>query len=158
MTICDAVAEARFLGRPLDAEAAAHARGCARCREAEPDLATLRARLAPAAEPAAPAGLTARVLLAAAPLLAANAARAARRRLARALVAGLLPLPAVVALNVWLVRSAYEVLARVLPDALSLWVVANWAGFLVLLLALTYGAIPFLAARQTAALLPRSAR
>jgi hypothetical protein len=40
---------------------------------------------------------------------------------------------------------------------LSLYVVANWVGFLALMLALTYGAIPFLAARQTAAPQPRSA-
>ena len=47
--------------------------------------------------------------------------------------------------------------SRFLPDVLSLYVVANWVGFLALLLALTYGAIPFLAARQGQALHPRSA-
>ena len=154
---CDDVNELRVLGRPLAGEAAAHVRGCARCREHEPALEAVGTALAAAASPRVPAGLAARVLAAAAPLLAVNAARAARRRLVWALAAGLAPLPAILALNVWLVRTGYELLTRFLPDALSLYIVANWVGFLALRLALTYGAIPFLAARQAPALQPRSA-
>jgi hypothetical protein len=55
------------------------------------------------------------------------------------------------------VRAAYDLLTRFLPDALSLYVVANWVGLLAFLFALTYGAIPFLAARQAPTLQPRSA-
>jgi hypothetical protein len=40
------------------------------------------------------------------------------------------------------VRAGYDLLTRFLPTPLSLYVVANWVGFLALLLALTYGAIP----------------
>jgi hypothetical protein len=157
MIRCEDVDELRLLGRPLAGDAAAHVDACARCREHEPALEALGAALAAPGVPSVPAGLSARVLTAAAPLLAANAARAARRRLVAALAAGLAPLPAIVALDFWLVRTAYEVLTRFLPDALSLYVVANWVGLLALLLALTYGAIPFLAARQAPALHPRSA-
>jgi hypothetical protein len=152
---CDDVSVLRAFGRPLPADAEAHARTCAQCRELAPALGDVSAALA-AAAPGVPAGLTARVLSAAEPLLAANAARAARRRLVRALAAGLVPLPAILVLNFWLVRTGYDLLTRFLPETLSLYVVTNWVGFLALLLALTYGAIPFLAARQGPALHPRS--
>ena len=154
---CEEVDEMRFLGRPLAPDALAHTRACARCQAEEASLAAVTGALGASTVPGARAGLNARVLAAAEPLLAANAARAARRRLVRALAAGLLPLPAILLLDFWLVRAGYDLLTRFLPEALSLYVVANWVGFLALLLALTYGAIPFLAARQGAALHPRSA-
>jgi hypothetical protein len=156
MITCDDVDALRAFGRPLGAEAEAHVRACARCREEASALAAVSTTLAASSVQGVPAGLTAQVLAAAAPLLAANAARAARRRLLRALAAGLAPLPAILVLDFWLVRAGYDLLTRFLPDALSLYVVANWVGFLALLLALTYGAIPFLAARQAPALEPRS--
>ena len=156
MITCDDVDELRAFGRPLAADAEAHVRGCARCREQAPALGAVSASLAASAVRSVPVGLTAQVMAAAAPLLAVNAARAARWRLLRALAAGLAPLPAILALDFWLVRTGYDLLTRFLPDALSLYVVANWVGFLALLLALTYGAIPFLAARQGSALQPRS--
>ena len=157
MIACEDVDALRAFGRPLGADAEAHARVCARCRELAPALGEVSAALATAPAPAVPTGASARVLAAAAPLLAANAAQSARRRLVRALAAGLAPLPAILVLDFWLVRAGYDLLTRFLPDALSLYVVANWVGFLALLLALTYGAIPFLAARQGPALHPRSA-
>jgi hypothetical protein len=147
MTDCDDIRAARLLGDPLGSAAAAHVRGCARCRADEAVVVPLARALA--AEPAAAVpGLTGRVLTAAAPLLAAQARRAARVRLARALAAALVPLPAIVLLDLSLVRAAYHALSAVLPHAVSLYVVGNYAAFLALLLALTYGAIPFLAARQ----------
>ena len=157
MIACEDVDALRAFGRPLDADVEAHVRTCARCRELAPALGAVSAALAASPVAGAPEYLTARVLTAAAPLLAAQAARAARWRLVRALAAGLAPLPAILVLDFWLVRAGYDLLTRFLPDALSLYVVANWVGFLALLLALTYGAIPFLAARQGPALHPRSA-
>ena len=144
---CEDVSELRALGRQLGADALAHTRTCLRCQADERALAQVAGTLS----------ASARVLAAAGPLLAANAARAARGRIVRALAAGLVPLPAILALDFWLVRTAYDLLTRFLPDALSLFVVANWVGLLALLLALTYGAIPFLAARQAPAFHPRSA-
>lgn len=148
---CDDVSELRALGRPLGTDALAHAESCLRCQADERSLAAVAGMLAASAVPSADAALNVRVLAAAAPLLAANAARAARGQVVRALAAGLAPLPAILALDFWLVRAGYDLLTRFLPDALSLFVVANWVGFLALLLALTYGAIPFLAARQAPA-------
>ena len=147
MSDCDDIRTARLLGEALPADAAAHLRSCARCLADEAVVPGLARALA--AAPVVPApGLAARVLTAAAPLLAANARRATRRRLVRALAAALVPLPAIVLLDLSLVRAAYGVLSTVLPHALSLYVVGNYVAFLALLLALTYGAIPFLAARQ----------
>ena len=156
MITCEDVNEMRVRGRAPADDALAHAQTCLRCQAEERSLAAVAGVLAASAVPSAPAGLSARVLTAAAPLLAANAARAARRHLVRALAAGLAPLPAILAFDLWLVRAAYDLLTRFLPDALSLYVVANWVGLLALLLALTYGAIPFLAARQVPAFHPRS--
>ncbi len=157
MITCEDVNELRVLGGPLGADVLAHAQTCLRCQAEERSLGAVADLLRASTVPSAGAGLNVRVLAAAAPLLAANAARAARGRLVRALAAGLAPLPAILALDLWLVRAAYDLLTRFLPDALSLYVVANWVGLLALLLALTYGAIPFLAARQTPAFHPRSA-
>jgi hypothetical protein len=147
MTDCDDIRAARLLGDALDPAAAAHVRGCSRCRADEAVVLPLARALA--GDPTAPGpGLTGRVLTAAAPLLAAQARRAARVRLVRAVAVALVPLPAIVLLDLSLVRAAYRALSAVLPHAVSLYVVGNYAAFLALLLALTYGAVPFLAARQ----------
>jgi hypothetical protein len=95
-----------------------------------------------------PAGLAARVLRAAAPLLALNARRAAWPALARAVVTALLPLPLILFVDWHIVRAAHTFLRTVLPEALSFYLVFNYAATLVLLLALTYAAVPILVERQ----------
>ena len=71
----------------------------------------------------------------------------------RALAAALIPLPAILVFDVALVRAIYSLLGAVLPHGLSLYLVVNHAALLALLLTLTYGAVPFLAARQARLLL-----
>jgi len=51
------------------------------------------------------------------------------------------------------VRAIYTLLGSVLPHGLTLYLVVNQAVLLALLLTLTYGAVPFLAARQARLLL-----
>ena len=97
--------------------------------------------------PAPPPALTAGMLRAAAPLLARHA-RPSWRALARALVVALVPLPAILALDVVMVRGAYDLLHLLLPAALSAYVAFNYAALLALLLGLTYAAVPVVAARQ----------
>jgi hypothetical protein len=97
--------------------------------------------------PDPPPALTAGVLRVAAPLLAQHA-RPSWRALARALVVALVPLPAILALDVVMVRGAYDLLHLLLPAALSAYVAFNYAALLALLLGLTYAAVPVLAARQ----------
>jgi hypothetical protein len=148
MTACDDVRAARVLGAPLDAAGAAHAAGCARCGAEAGAVAGLARALAADPHPEPLSGLSARVLTAAAPLLARHAARARRRGLLAAVAAALVPLPVVLALNAALVLGLHHVLSAVLPAALSTWVVVHYAALLALLLAATYGSIPILAERQ----------
>ena len=148
---CDDVLSAIMLGLPLPPGAAEHVDGCARCRT-ESALARQVAATFAAAEPQPSPALGTRVLAAAEPLLAARRRRVDWPLVLRALGAALLPLPLILVVDVALVGLAYEVLARVLPQALTTYLVANLATTLALLLALTYAAVPLLAARQQAAL------
>jgi len=68
--------------------------------------------------------------------------------LARVVGAALLPLPAIMLVDAYALCSAYALLSAILPAALSFCLVLNYAVLLALLLALTYGVIPLLAARQ----------
>ena len=161
MTGCDDVLTALLLGQ-ADVAALEHVRTCPRCRAEEPAVQALAAQLAADPGPTPPPSLTPRVLTAAGPLLARNARRGAWRAtwpaVARALAAALLPLPAILVFDVALVRAIYALLGAVLPHGLSLYLVFNHAAFLVLLLALTYGAVPVLAARQARLLLEEGHR
>jgi hypothetical protein len=103
--------------------------------------------------PEMPAVLRARVLAAAAPLLAAHARRSSARLWLRPLAVALAPLPLVVVLNLTIVRLLHGLLATVLPDAVSTYLVVQHGLFVLLLAALTYAAVPLLADRQARAAL-----
>jgi anti-sigma factor RsiW len=148
VTGCDGVREARLLGRAPDRAAAAHLAACPACRAEAAALERLAAAFAGAAPPSPGPALGAAVLRRAEPLLARHARRAAWTAVARAVAAALVPLPLVLLLDAWLVSTAHTLLSRVLPAALSLWVVGNYAVLLAFLLAITYIAVPILAARQ----------
>jgi hypothetical protein len=156
VTDCQDVLTALLLDQ-ADATMLAHVRTCPHCRVEEPVVRALAAQLAADPGPTPPPSLAPRVLAAAAPLLARNARHAAWRTtwpaVARALAAALLPLPAILVFDVALVRAIYALLGAVLPHGLSLYLVVNHAALLVLLLTLTYGAVPVLAARQARLLL-----
>jgi hypothetical protein len=150
---CDDVRTARVLGGALDDAATAHARACPRCREEAAVADALAQALAAWTVPAPPPGLAARVLCRAAPELARHARRVARpdwRSIARALVAGLSVLPLVLFVDAQLVRGAYALLSLVLPGPLSAYLVGTWVALLAFALAVTYAAVPFVAARQAA--------
>jgi hypothetical protein len=146
-SLCDDVRAAAFLGRPLDAAAAAHVAGCAHCTAGLPALHGVADRLR-AWEPAPPPGLSARVMQAAAPLIATHAPRALWGPVARALGAALVPLPFILVASAAVLRVFYGVLCSVLPETLSFYLVLNSAAVAALLAALTYGSIPLLAAHQ----------
>ena len=156
MTGCDDVLTALLLGQ-ADAAALAHVHACPRCRAEEPAVHAVAAQLAAESAPTPQPSLAPRVLAAAGPLLARNAQGAAWRAawpaVARALAAALVPLPAILVFDVALVRAIYTLLGSVLPHGLTLYLVVNQAVLLALLLTLTYGAVPFLAARQARLLL-----
>lgn len=144
---CDDVRARRFLGRVAPGDDA-HVAACSECGAIAPELAALQAGFARhAVLPPAPE-LEDRIRADARPLLAARRRHAARRSLVAALAAALLPLPLILAVDLWALQAIYETLRRLLPEALSLYLVVNYAAVLALLGALTYGAIPVLAERQ----------
>jgi len=145
---CDEILARVLLGDALDADAAAHVTACPRCAAEQVAVQRVAAALAADAVPPPPPSLSVRVVAAAAPLLAAHARRAAWEALARALGAALVPLPLILFLDFYFLRAAYGVLSEVLPGALSLYVVFNYAATLAFLLALAYGMVPILAERQ----------
>jgi hypothetical protein len=106
--------------------------------------------------PEPPPALTARTLEAAAPLLALHAGRARWRAWLRPLAVSLLPLPAIIAADVALVRVLHGLLALVLPSPLSVYLVGQYALVLALLLSLAYAAVPLVAERQARARLEES--
>lgn len=152
---CDDVLTAIMLGLPLPAGATEHIAACERCRSEASAAREIATTLVAHEEP--PPALMTRVLAAAEPLLAARRRRVPHSRtvdwplVLRALAAALVPLPLILVVDVALVGAVHELLARVLPQALTTYLVANLAATLALLLALTYAAVPLLAARQQAA-------
>jgi len=87
-------------------------------------------------------------LAATGPLLAAKRRHATRHVLVAAVAAALLPLPLILMIDIWALGAIYGGLTRLLPPALSFYLVVNYAAVLALLGTLTYGAIPLLAERQ----------
>jgi hypothetical protein len=124
-----------------------HAEQCDECRVAPLPLAELSALLSAPVPVRTEVPASRRVLVAAAPLLAAYAARAYRRHLVSGMVLSLVPLPVVVFFNVYLLREAYALLAGWLPSGIVAWMVVGYGAMLLLLCALTYAALPVLIAR-----------
>jgi hypothetical protein len=144
---CGDVRERRVCGR-VTAEDAAHVAACAACGAETGTLDALASAFA--AHRTAPPSpvLESRVLSAATPILAGRRRHAARWSVAAAVAAALLPLPLIVAIDVWALQLIYGGLSRLLPPALSFYLVMNYAAVLALLGTLSYGAIPLLAERQ----------
>lgn len=129
-------------------DAAAHVAACATCGADATTLAAIAHAFAADPEPATDPARVAHALAAASPILAARRAPAVDWwRVAAAVLVALLPLPLVVAADWWLLQTAYGVLSTLLPSSLSLLVLGHYAAFLLLLLTLTYAAVPVLAAR-----------
>jgi hypothetical protein len=148
---CDHRLAALLFDRTPPPDAAAHEATCPRCGADAPAARVVAAAFAGAPDVAPPGRLSPRLLLAAAPLLAANARRlpaVAWRRLAAALAAAVLPLPAILFLAWHALTAANGLLSSVLPASLSFYLVATHAAVLALLLGVTYGALPLLAAHQ----------
>jgi hypothetical protein len=115
-----------------------------------------RSLLGPLEVPEPSPDLVPRVLASARPLLAAHARRATARAWVRPLAVSLLPLPLIVAVNVTVVRALYGLLSTVLPDVVSTYLVGQYALLVLVMLGLTYAAVPVLADRQARALLENS--
>lgn len=147
MTTCDDLLLHVLLHGDVPPDAGPHLAGCTDCAGALADVRRVGATLAGDTVPAASPGRSARVLLAAQPLLAARQRRVDWMRVAAAIAAAILPLPLILAVDWWVITQARHLLSAVLPDAVSLFLVGNYAVLLALLLTLTYAAVPLLAGR-----------
>jgi hypothetical protein len=151
-TDCDQALAALVLDRGTAAgkAAAAHLAGCARCQVERTRAEEVAHALGRHQVPEPAAGSQARILTAAAPLLARRAAeaRVLRWRVVRAFTLALLPLPAILYANLKVLLAAHALLLRWLPASLSMYVVACLGAGVALLLALSYAAVPVLAARR----------
>jgi len=128
----------------------AHAEQCDDCATQPLPLDGLARVLGTEQPIAAPPALSLRVLAAARPLLAVNAANAYRRRLIAGVALSIAPLPLLVFFNLYLLRAAYELLIEWLPVAFVAWVVIGYAAALLLICALVYASLPLLIARARA--------
>ena len=70
------------------------------------------------------------------------------RAVALVLLRAVLPLPAVVAVDAYVLWTAYALGKAILPGPLVAYVVLSYAALLLLLFGLTYAAVPLLVARQ----------
>jgi len=82
------------------------------------------------------------------PELARRARAVLWHRVTLGVLAALLPLPAVLAYDAYLLRLLYGLASAVLPAAFATYLVVTYAAFLVLLFGSTYAAIPLLVARS----------
>lgn len=147
---CDELLADVVAGHEVDAT---HVAACARCRVEAPLARAIARSLAADVVTPPPPGLVPRVLAATAPILARHAtrlSRAAWARIGRAVAVALVPLPLVLVVNWFVVRTVHAVLSAWLPEALSLYLVGQYVLLVALLLGLTYAAVPVMAARRFA--------
>lgn len=137
---------------PVHRGLAAHVEACDACRVDAPAVDLIAARLATVNVPIDAAVLSQRTMVRLRPELQRCASAALWRRAAIGVLLALLPLPAVLAYNVYLLHVAYGLLLALLPAAVVVYLVASEAALLVLLFAATYAAIPILLARGTPAM------
>lgn len=125
----------------------AHASACEDCAGAPLPAEEIGDVLGSYAVAVDAASLSQKVVLCLRPELAAMAAAAFRRRAALALLAALVPLPAIALFDVWVLHSVYTLVCMLLPAAVAAYLVLTYASVLLLVLAATYAAIPLLIAR-----------
>jgi hypothetical protein len=150
MMDCDTALTALLFGKVTD-EVAAHLDACPRCAVEAPRVRRVTGLLDTIPAPSPSPALATHVLDAAAPLLSANAHRlpaAAWRRLAAAIAVAILPLPLILFVGWEALSTVNRLLSTVLPAGVSFYLVATHAVLLGLLVAVTYGAVPLLAAHQ----------
>ena len=127
---------------------AAHVEACDACRADTPPVDRIATLLSAATVSIDAAALSQRTIVRLRPELERCASAALWRRAATQVLLALVPLPAVLAYNVYLFRMAYNALLALLPAAVVVYLVTTEAALLVLLFAATYAAIPILLARR----------
>jgi hypothetical protein len=128
-----------------------HVAACEQCRTEAPDVAAVSNLLRADAVVLDASLLSRSTLERLRPELARRAAAVFRRRLASGLVAALIPLPALLLLDAYVLRALFGLATLLIPTTLAAYVVISYAVFLLLMTAFVYGAIPLLVERQVGA-------
>lgn len=136
------------IGTDGTARLAAHAADCDECRRAPLPLDELGTLLCANQVDIDAGGLSRRILARVRPELERRASHASWPQVLAGVLVALLPLPAVLAYDVYLLSEVYSLASLLLPAGVAAYLVLNYAAFLVLLFALTYAAIPVLLMRD----------
>jgi hypothetical protein len=126
----------------------AHAADCDACQRAPLPVERLADVLAAGAVGVDPTRLSQLALARVRAELEWCARRAFWRRVAVGMLLSLVPLPAVLAYDAYVLRLAYDLVCVLLPAGLAAYLVLSYAASLALLFALTYAAIPLLVERS----------
>jgi len=125
-----------------------HAAECSECGAAPLPLPRIEAALTAAVVDVDATALSQRVLVQLRPELQRRASAVLWRRVIAGILLALLPLPAVVAYDAYVLQAIYALVSAWLPSAFAAYIVLSYAAFLVLLFAVTYAAIPLLVMRE----------
>ena len=136
-------------GNPAVLEA--HIAECDDCRATSLPIDRIVTILNASAVPVDATALSRRTLLRLQAELGSVAVAGLWRKVVAALLLALVPLPAVLAYDAYLLRVVYGLVSGVLPATLAAYLIFGYAAFLVLLFATTYAAIPVFLAQRTAA-------
>ncbi len=131
-------------------ELAAHVEECDSCREAPPPLDRIASSLACGGAEVDVTSMSQRTVMRLRSELERRARMALVRRVAAGVLLAVLPLPAVLLYNTYVLRIVYHAVSGLLPATFAAYLLLSYAAFLMLLFAATYAAIPICLARQTA--------
>ena len=127
----------------------AHVRECDECRADPPPLPPIMDLLGTGGADIDPSAMSANALARMGPELARRGAAAFRRPVLAGVLLALVPLPAVLVYDAYILRAVYAVVGSLLSTGLATYVVVSYGAFLLLLISATYAAIPLLLARNT---------
>lgn len=132
----------------------AHVAECDPCRDLPPPIERIAMLLNAGVVPIDAGALSRRTLLRLQPELVRLGGTLLWRKAVAALLLALVPLPAVLTYDAYVLRGAYALVSALLPATLAAYLIFSYAAFLVLLFATTYAAIPVLLANPPSARRP----
>ena len=128
-----------------------HAEHCDDCRNAQLPAEQIAELLGSDTVSVNAGALSQQTMLRLQPVMERRAAFALWKRVAACVLLALLPLPAVLAYDAYVLRMLFQLVSALLPATVTAYFVFSYAALLVLLFALTYASIPLLLHHDTLA-------
>jgi Mn2+/Fe2+ NRAMP family transporter len=125
-----------------------HVEECESCGGNSPPLDRIAALLSASVVELDVVAMSQRTVMRLRPELERRARITLWRRVAAGVLFAVLPLPAVLLYNAYVLRVAYNAVSELLPAAVAAYLLLTYAAFLMLLFASTYAAIPICLARS----------